>query len=1513
MPETSCDDGSTSGSEVSIEEEGDDNNRLTAESEDSDEEEESSDEDESSESDSSDSDNESSSDDSDSSDSLWGAFDNGDKKETQEANEASALQEFQSALDYMVEGKNAIASKILNKLLNNPLVKVFLTTVFDWEAEVDERLSKMARLFVGIHKNLAKLDTDNAIEHFLQILSVAPKNPEVWLNLGVECIGKGDVDFAKFAFEHAEGKEATDALLSTLYLSRNYHACLRMAHKCLSMGVCEQKSLFLKERIRSINHHYSEFCDYVFGEHRRYDSVKVLDEETTKKMAQRLLAVETRINSSASEEIFEPPDPLDISFDAEQTVVDVGTAFCDLFDRIEAYSSLSLQEITFSCWDDRRDLITSGNVLQDIVDIVETVEFLVNQVSSHSGKAHHRSFLHASSLLSGSSDCFLRRSMRNAMELPFEEEESCPDTQTSITCRLDGNLPTVELARSLGFEVNYVLPLKNELMKRPSRVPTPEFSTKYLDTDDLLFLLMTTLKGGSWTIFELLETFLCLVADFCPAFGAIPPSLLEVVVQCYRRFNLLSSDLCDDRYIRLHVLMDELAEPHARDYCIRWHCSKRWDDKELMQRFMWSHAKAVTDEHIRLSFLKCLYNSLDDEEFVFTAKGFFGKDDVQESIEKLERSIRIVSISQLRSCSRYEEVIAIITRDVDFNSMDGDDLFIMVEYLLDAYSRVKKHNCAMDFASRVFHLLFSYKQLPLAQVSSLLNFIYNTEWNKVTEENSAKIGYFLCRLIPIENFGADWNLWKELYMIVRRINGDVSVEYIQSLDPVKHDDSLPSLALDVLVKAHEKLGERKTCGRDKGAFLLFFMEQLYTCILNEKVMAVLQREEYYWVWSNVSEEISQCLYCLFGRYSKRRRALEDHDCIVTSPELEKHSTMILELAMPHPLPQYDDKERLGHDVVDLLLNKFPSVLKYSVERGNVLDKFNVWMRDAARENATNRLQWPTTTGESYVQACIWYLMALHHYRQGNHDEIEKYSKLFLTSGYATLESRITAGVWAVLAYTSVYRIFQMDDDLLFLEWPWHVLPFRVSVLVDNKIGVVFFQLASTLYQIATRLSRYFLTLPSDDWRLRRAETLLKDLRSESLRLFEEALSKAHGEAGGICEYQWLGYFFVAKLQAKLNESDVVKVVDGLYEAACSCELSEFFYPIKINVKKQQNIEPVELHYQVHSTVWKYLCRTPNPSLKTLVSLLAYLRAMQSHKVVRSNLSLFSSHPELHETVINMTISCEPIVEGNDVATAVNDIVTRVDLMDEIWNLCHRGFELVTDRFPHMKSYYRLAEMELSRGNVEVAYNHLTKHVFRRKKRDDSLFDSVVEITSQDIDRSGSFPYHVERALQLTMSLAYQLKDASTIISIITTLVANMEARSEEFILKERQGALLIHAVSRLYILAMESSSPKLLRSELYRAWQVVSRCKALVVRTVETRLQTLIEHIFGSVANFVAEQSVIEDNKKKQVRKRKLTSYDLGALQSHPVLLVPGAIPSPSEMSAGGNDPLKLMRLALQQ
>ncbi|KAK6041606.1 hypothetical protein COOONC_20888 [Cooperia oncophora] len=545
MPETSGDDnesGSTSGSEVSIEDEGEENNRSTAGSDESDEESESSDEEESSESDSSESDGESSSDDSDSTDSLWGAFDDGDKKETQEANEASALSDFQRALDCLVKGKNTVAKKILRRLLTNPLVKCFNTTVFDWEAEVDERLSKMARLFVGVHKNLAKLETEKS-QHFLQILSMAPKNAEIWMNLGLESINSGDVDFAKFAFEHAEGPEAMEALLSVLYLSRNYHACLRMAQKCLSMGIAREKALYLKERIRSLNGHYSEFCDKVFGENRRYDLVETLDDATAAKIAQRLSAIEERLREIPYEEEVPLPSPIDIEFDAEQTVDIVATCFCDLYDRVEAYSSLSLQKITFSRWDDRRDLLDAMSALQDIVEVIDTVSCVIDQASSRSAKS--RCAVTSSSLSAATCDSFLRRSMRYAMELPFDEENSHQEMDTSATCRLDGSLPPLELASTLGIRVQSIVPLKDELLRRPSRTPSPELCREYFDSDLLLYLLMTTLKGESWTIFEL------------------------------------------------------LGEPQARDYCIRWHYNEKWTDRELLQRFILSHSKAITDETIK--------------------------------------------------------------------------------------------------------------------------------------------------------------------------------------------------------------------------------------------------------------------------------------------------------------------------------------------------------------------------------------------------------------------------------------------------------------------------------------------------------------------------------------------------------------------------------------------------------------------------------------------------------------------------------------------------------------------------------------------------------------------------------------------------------------------------------------------------------------------------------------------------------------------------------------------------
>ncbi|KAK6029390.1 hypothetical protein OSTOST_04496, partial [Ostertagia ostertagi] len=202
------------------------------------------------------------------------------------------------------------------------------------------------------------------------------------------------------------------------------------------------------------------------------------------------------------------------------------------------------------------------------------------------------------------------------------------------------------------------------------------------------------------------------------------------------------------------------------------------------------------------------------------------------------------------------------------------------------------------------------------------------------------------------------------------------------------------LPIKTLAPKQDEITSMIWSGSGQGAFLLFYMEKLHACISNENGIR------------NVDEHLKIMNVPLGHRI------------------LDKYSTMVVELAMPHPLPQYDDKDRLGHDVVDLLLNKFPFMLKYSDERKKVMEKFTTWMHRAATDASVDRLKWPVVKDESYVQSCVWYLMALHHYRSSNYNEIETYSKLFLTSGHATLESRVTAGAWAVLAYTSVYRVFQ---------------------------------------------------------------------------------------------------------------------------------------------------------------------------------------------------------------------------------------------------------------------------------------------------------------------------------------------------------------------------------------------------------------------------------------------------------------------------------------------------------
>lgn len=125
-----------------------------------------------------------------------------------------------------------------------------------------------------------------------------------------------------------------------------------------------------------------------------------------------------------------------------------------------------------------------------------------------------------------------------------------------------------------------------------------------------------------------------------------------------------------------------------------------------------------------------------------------------------------------------------------------------------------------------------------------------------------------------------------------------------------------------------------------------------------------------------------------------------------------------------------------------------------------------------------------------------------------------------------------------------------------------------------------------------------------------------------------------------------------------------------------------------------------------------------------------------------------------------------------------DTELREQLVTELKEMCTRAFTLVTDRFPHIKSFYRLAQLHFEKGEFDEASEHIFKNTFKRKKRDDGMFDNCVEISCNDINRNGSFGFHIERCAKLGAQVAQKTMDLYNVVAMLNTMI-NIIAKDDE--------------------------------------------------------------------------------------------------------------------------------------
>ena len=179
----------------------------------------------------------------------------------------------------------------------------------------------------------------------------------------------------------------------------------------------------------------------------------------------------------------------------------------------------------------------------------------------------------------------------------------------------------------------------------------------------------------------------------------------------------------------------------------------------------------------------------------------------------------------------YQNLVDILQCDIDFSSIGIEEAIEMLSYWLQSLEKLKSHVDLIDLMNRMMHFyLFSLENSTISaeKIERNLEFILHKlhkfsgkEFRKISNTSTlSTIGYFICHMFKkYSKFEKDWKNWRILYEIVKIQRGNEK-EYIEQLDRLEDPVSMPLLELDLLVKAHEVLGENHCCAQKNVSVLI---------------------------------------------------------------------------------------------------------------------------------------------------------------------------------------------------------------------------------------------------------------------------------------------------------------------------------------------------------------------------------------------------------------------------------------------------------------------------------------------------------------------------------------------------------------------------------------------------------------------------------------------------------------------------------------------------------------------
>uniref|UniRef100_A0A914H4U5 Uncharacterized protein n=1 Tax=Globodera rostochiensis TaxID=31243 RepID=A0A914H4U5_GLORO len=730
--------------------------------------------------------------------------------------------------------------------------------------------------------------------------------------------------------------------------------------------------------------------------------------------------------------------------------------------------------------------------------------------------------------------------------------------------------------------------------------------------------------------------------------------------------------------------------------------------------------------------------------------------------------------------------------------------------------------------------------------------------NLATESFFAAVGYYLGKLVQpalYEKSAQCSDLWRWCSKIAKFREGQLNVSELKAFyacDSALLDRRHPTKTTMLLAKGHEVLGKMKKCSRKEGMFLRLLIDEFLNTIRDPSVRLVLALPEYSDIRENVVSEIVQCLRCClsdkFAQSRVRSNRIADHGSKLQWPVDRDFATKVLELILPPKLPEICSDIRVPSDFADLLIKAFDHLLEVDETQLRCLDemlqspfrleleeKFDsdglccgyeerLQMSEEGKVRLENLTKIGNAEGEAntfseFSAKCV-YLLAYFHYRTGSGSG-EEWLRKCLAIGGRHLPPNILASAWYALGRSLTYSYAIKNDEELLDKVEAYVFPFRMALFLHWEFAESHLDVGTIIYQLRTRFARFKVQ-----------RDVSKELRCKTQQKVEGMLQKCKVHFRLALHFNdspkdvaWLSNYFLAKIAEKLGDPPET-VLDLYYRCALALEEEGIQYLTKINRIKQTYFEPLEIHYKVHAYAHRYLGILNSPSFpprtsfqcaKDLSTIHVYLKLFQHHGVQRRSMedahwsdAGFYEQPNLPKTwdrllqpksfknndVLRENVLSDD-VEG-EVADLIGSLVCASDLYFDIVRMCQTAFNVILQRFPHYKAFYRVARAFFDEKNFARCADILFDRLFLtgRKQKCNNFLENIVEIKRSDFERNGSFPYHLCKIVKLAVVASFKYDNIGRLKDLVVALTSYKPSSTSREILGEPLVKELLGMASR---------------------------------------------------------------------------------------------------------------------